>query len=535
MKHFSRVTITTLMCSTAFIIISLMSSNAHANDKSCAVKDGYNGGASYSKTGRTGPEGETTTYTVNAVCAEGDIAMGIDRNGRLRPVHEILNSLVGGGGSPTTVPYPNPYVSASLGSGSIDDINRSIDKITDNITNITNKDKDQDGRLDGHDKDISDLRDKDKEQDGRLDGHDKDISDLRDKDKEQDGRLDGHDKDISDLRDKDKEHDGRLDGHDKDITDLRNKDIEQDNRLDGHDKDIAAINDGAVFYSRDQDGNKTGGVTLNDGTGNNVQLGNVAAGIDTKDAVNVDQLNGALAGLGGGASINDDGTVNAPTYTVGGATYNNVGDALIATNKLGVQYVADENGNPTNTVALIGDGTGKPVSITNLADGVADNDAANYGQVKDRVSYDRNENGSRSNTITLQGGNSAETVKISNLSDGVASSDAATVGQVNRGIQGLRDYTDNRLDALAGHVSDVQKEARGGIASAMAAAGLRYDDRPGKASIAGGLGGFKNAQAIAAGVGYTTENGRFRLNAAVGHSFQSNDTSWNAGASWTLN
>lgn len=45
MKHFSRVTITTLMCSTAFIIISLMSSNAHANDKSCAVKDGYNGGA----------------------------------------------------------------------------------------------------------------------------------------------------------------------------------------------------------------------------------------------------------------------------------------------------------------------------------------------------------------------------------------------------------------------------------------------------------------------------------------------------------
>ncbi|WP_084664620.1 YadA-like family protein [Pseudochrobactrum sp. AO18b] len=493
MKHVSRVTITTLMCSTAFIMIGLMSSDAYANDKSCAVKDGYHGGASYSKTGRTGPEGETTTYTVNAVCAEGDVAMGIDKNGRLRPVHEILNSLVGGGGTPTNQPYPNPYVSASLGSGSIDDINRSIDKITDNITNITNKDKDQDGRLDGHDKDISDLRDKDKEQDGRLDGHDKDI------------------------------------------TDLRNKDIEQDNRLDGHDKDIAAINDGAVFYNRDQDGNKTGGVTLNDGTGNNVQLGNVAAGIDTKDAVNVDQLNGALAGLGGGASINNDGTVNAPTYTVGGATYNNVGDALIATNKLGVQYVADEKGNPTNTVALIGDGTGKPVSITNLADGVADNDAANYGQVKDRVSYDRNEDGSRSNTITLQGGNSAETVKISNLSDGVASSDAATVGQVNRGIQGLRDYTDNRLDALAGQVSDVQKEARGGIASAMAAAGLRYDDRPGKASIAGGLGGFKNAQAIAAGVGYTTENGRFRLNAAVGHSFQSNDTSWNAAASWTLN
>jgi autotransporter adhesin len=63
------------------------------------------------------------------------------------------------------------------------------------------------------------------------------------------------------------------------------------------------------------------------------QLTNVAAGSAPTDAVNVSQLNqvaqNTATALGGGASYNSTtGAYTAPSYTVGGNTYNNIGDAL---------------------------------------------------------------------------------------------------------------------------------------------------------------------------------------------------------------
>lgn len=351
---------------------------------------------------------------------------------------------------------------------------------------------------------------------------------------------------------KDNEQDLRLVDHDQEIGNINNSitNINADlsvvhNTLNNHETRIGDIEDGAVMYNRDAAGNKTGGVTFNDGTGNPVQLGNVAAGKAGTDAVNVDQLSTALDGLGGGAKVNPDGSVTGPTYVIGGNTYNNVGDALRAQGDLSVQYVADENGKPTNTVVLTGDGTGAPVKITNVAAGTEDTDAVNYGQVRNNVGYDQNADGSRGDSITLVGGSTGP-VTIHNLADGRKDSDAATVRQVSQARQDSFDYTDQqvsalrdqnnaRFDALSGEVSDVRSEARAGVASAMAAAGLRFDDRPGKASIAGGLGGFKTATSMAVGAGYTSEDGRWRMNGTVAHSFSTNDTAWNAGASWTFN
>ena len=67
------------------------------------------------------------------------------------------------------------------------------------------------------------------------------------------------------------------------------------------------------------------------------QITNVAAGSAPTDAVNVSQLTGAASNLGttiannfgGGAKYDSaTGQVNAPSYTVNGNTYNNIGDAL---------------------------------------------------------------------------------------------------------------------------------------------------------------------------------------------------------------
>ena len=80
----------------------------------------------------------------------------------------------------------------------------------------------------------------------------------------------------------------------------------------------------------------TGGpsVTQSGINAGNKAITGVAAGKDNTDAVNVSQLKGAVDALGGGATINADGTIKAPTYSITNpangtvTTANNVGDAL---------------------------------------------------------------------------------------------------------------------------------------------------------------------------------------------------------------
>ncbi|WP_025199918.1 YadA-like family protein, partial [Brucella sp. NF 2653] len=99
-----------------------------------------------------------------------------------------------------------------------------------------------------------------------------------------------------------------------------------------------------------------------------------------------------------------------------------------------------------------------------------------------------------------------------------------------------------RIDTNAKGVADnraainqnrARKEARAGAANAAALSGLRYDNRPGKVSIATGVGGFKGSTALAAGIGYTSKNENAHYNVSV--AYNEAGTSWNAGASFTLN
>ncbi|WP_429253875.1 YadA family autotransporter adhesin, partial [Paraburkholderia sp. GAS333] len=83
-------------------------------------------------------------------------------------------------------------------------------------------------------------------------------------------------------------------------------------------------------------GKDTDGTSVNmAGTAGNRTVTGVAAGAinpASVDAVNGGQLyataSSAAAGLGGGATVNADGTISEPSYSVGGATVHNVGDAV---------------------------------------------------------------------------------------------------------------------------------------------------------------------------------------------------------------
>ncbi|EKO2193489.1 hypothetical protein PZT29_004901, partial [Salmonella enterica] len=94
--------------------------------------------------------------------------------------------------------------------------------------------------------------------------------------------------------------------------------------------------------------------------------------------------------LGGGASVNSDGTVNAPLYEVGTGIYNNVGSALSALNTSITNTEASVAGLAEDallwddsTSAFSASHTGNASKITNLAAGTlaADStDAVNGSQ-----------------------------------------------------------------------------------------------------------------------------------------------------------
>jgi len=93
-----------------------------------------------------------------------------------------------------------------------------------------------------------------------------------------------------------------------------------------------------------------------------VSIGAVTA--TSTDAINGSQLfagNTSIAtALGGGAAVNPDGNVGAPTYTINGTDYNNVGDALAHLSSGGVQsmyfhansLLADSDAQGTDSIAV---------------------------------------------------------------------------------------------------------------------------------------------------------------------------------------
>ncbi|MFX1715856.1 ESPR-type extended signal peptide-containing protein [Paraburkholderia sp. A1RO-5L] len=135
---------------------------------------------------------------------------------------------------------------------------------------------------------------------------------------------------------------------------------------------------------------------------------NMAAGQSDTDAVNVSQLKGVTSALGGGATVNADGSVAAPTYALSGGTYTDVGSALTAVDQ----------------------------GVTNLA-----------GEVANAVMYDT----SAHDKVTLGGTNASKTVTLTNVAD--AKLNASSTDAVN-GAQLFA--TNQNVSNLAGDVTNIQ-------------------------------------------------------------------------------
>ncbi|WP_407148556.1 beta strand repeat-containing protein [Bradyrhizobium sp. ORS 86] len=163
--------------------------------------------------------------------------------------------------------------------------------------------------------------------------------------------------------------------------------------------------------------------------------------------------------------------------------------------------------------------------ITNVAAGAAPTDAVNVSQLQalasSTIHYDGDGSGGTTNKLTLNSGNGAP-VTISNVAPGVAGTDAVNVNQLN-----------SAFAQLNGQIGEVRQDAWRAAAIGMAAASLRYDDRPGKLSASAGGGVWRSQGALAFGLGYTSENGRLRSNASA--TTAGGDWGVSAGLSLTLN
>lgn len=130
-----------------------------------------------------------------------------------------------------------------------------------------------------------------------------------------------------------------------------------------------------------------------------------------------------------------------------------------------------------------------------------------------------------SNTQTL----ASHTLQIDDLDERVTGN-SASITQLDGRVGAL----ETGFQDLGNQISETRSEARAGTALALATAGLRYDDRAGKFSVAGGFGHFKGQSGLALGLGYNPSDA-FRLNGALSATTNNGDIGVSVGASWTLN
>ncbi|WP_277189270.1 YadA-like family protein [Caballeronia sp. BR00000012568055] len=214
-----------------------------------------------------------------------------------------------------------------------------------------------------------------------------------------------------------------------------------------------------------------------------VALHNVAAGVAATDAVNVAQLNEV---------------VNAAVINIG---------------PTGDQWVAS---NPATVTAPSATGTDAlAAGSSSVASGKAST-AIGTGAVAsadNSVALGANSVADQANTVSV--GSAGNERRVTNVAAGTAGTDAVNVNQLNTGLGNLQNQMNANVANLQDQISSNLKKSYGGTAAAIAIAGLRYDDRPGKVSAAAAVGYYHSQMGLAAGVGGTSDDGRWRVNGGL--------------------
>ncbi|MBR8178530.1 YadA family autotransporter adhesin [Burkholderia ambifaria] len=220
---------------------------------------------------------------------------------------------------------------------------------------------------------------------------------------------------------------------------------------------------GAITVGKD-----SGGTSVDfTGTAGDRVLTGVAAGVNANDAVNMAQFNDALKT----AAVNDQiraAATDANTTWIARADAGSIGSTATATGK--------------NAVA-VGQGS------------VADRD----------------------NSFSV--GAKGNERQVTNVAAGTASTDAVNVQQLNDNLNAAstqaKGYTDQRIGQVYNSFNDLKKDMYGGVASAMAVAGLPQPTGAGRSMVSAATSNYHGQQGFAAGYSYVTESNRWVVKASV--------------------
>ena len=254
------------------------------------------------------------------------------------------------------------------------------------------------------------------------------------------------------------------------------------------------------------------------------QIVNVKAGTQDDDAVTVTQLKGVVAGLGGGAAVAADGSITAPSYSVGGTTVNNVGAAVTNLDtrlqtvndyvKVGQgqvpENVADNAGRAGNiAIGSNAKSTGVSANSPTIAIGEntistgagsvalgTDSKATGSGGVAiglrssstaaSAMALGVDSSATEANTVSV--GNAIVKRKVVNMAAGVADTDAVNVSQLKPVVAGLGGGA--AIDPITGAVTAPTYNFGGnGSFNNVGAALGNLDGRVGSLENSGGAGG----------------------------------------------
>ncbi|WP_322013510.1 ESPR-type extended signal peptide-containing protein [Paraburkholderia sp. J12] len=307
-----------------------------------------------------------------------------------------------------------------------------------------------------------------------------------------------------------------------------------------------------------------------------VAAGSVSAA--SVDAINGSQLYGTASStasaLGGGSTVNADGTIGAPSYNIGGTLFNNVGGALTNLDGRVTQNTADistimsqmtdlssevsngqsnspyfnatdtssANASPGNSgstnaavvnAAVPGPGVGSTaagsgaVASSDYATAVgASASATGTGSTAvgagaqavntNSVALGQGSVTDRDNSVSV--GSATQQRQITNVAAGTADTDAVNVGQMNssvaQGVSDAKSYSDQLFNQTNQAINDVARNAYAGIAAAMAMPNMTPSG-PGRTIVAAGGATYKGGSAAAVGATYRSRNGNWLVNGAV--------------------
>ncbi|ALX16804.1 adhesin [Burkholderia cepacia JBK9] len=215
-------------------------------------------------------------------------------------------------------------------------------------------------------------------------------------------------------------------------------------------------------------GQGTGGTSVNfSGTAGDRVLTGVAAGVNANDAVNMGQFNTALQNAAANDKIRAAAT-DANTSWIARADAGSIGSTATATGKNAVAVGQGSVADRDNSFSVGAKGSER--QVTNVAAGTAPTDAVNVQQLNDNLS-----------TASAQ----------------------------------AKGYTDQRVGQVYNAFNDLKKDMYGGVASAMAVAGLPQPTGAGRSMVSAATSNYHGQQGFAAGYSYVTESNRWVVKASV--------------------